>query len=89
MFKSRAAHKNLLTFNKFKKKINSITIAVADNCSHNQLVDLVVLVAFDTDTPDNPADIADDSQDNQLVVHAEHMAVQQQMIPAGMGDAVA
>lgn len=55
---------------------------MADNCIHNQLVVPVVRVAFDTDTPDNPADIADDSQDNQLAVHAEHMADQQ--LPAGM-----
>lgn len=47
----------------------------------------MVQVAFDTDTPDNPADIADDTQHNQLVVHAEHMAVQLQMHPAGMEDA--
>lgn len=62
---------------------------MADNYSHNQLVVPVVQVAFDTDSPDNPADIADDTQHNQLVVHAEHMAVQLQMHPAGMGDAVA
>lgn len=61
---------------------------MADNYSHSQLVVQVARVAFDTDIPDNPADIADDSQDNQLVVHAEHMAVQL-LIPAGMEDAVA
>lgn len=46
-------------------------------------------MAFDTDTPDNPADIADDNQDSQLAVHAEHMAVQLLMLPAGMEDVVA
>lgn len=62
---------------------------MADNCSHNQLVVPAVLVAFDTDTPDIPADTADDIQDNQLVVHAEHMAVQLRIPVAGMGYAVA
>lgn len=72
-----------------KKKEIPITIAVADNCSHNQLVVQVAPEAFDTDNPDSPADTVDDIQDNQLAVHAEHMAVQLLIPAAGMGDAVA